>query len=346
MRIGSARLVGALALTAAVAAFAAGGASTATVDDTVVNGLGTELQSLDATGGAVMLELAGEPSAVTYTKARSLGASKADAGKAGKASKERNEQAQGAVLADLQSAGIDATPLYQVQSAYNGIAVQAAPGTIDELAALPGVAAVHVIPLVELDNHSSVPLIGALQAWGTYGKTGTGMSIAVIDTGIDYVHRDFGGSGSSADYAVARSAAANLPSPTSDNPAGFSIPGIYPSAKVVGGLDFAGDNYTRLRRRRGPRPGRRTRWTATATARTCPARPPARASTRTARLTQARTTARSTRRRWASARASRRGRSSTASACSGAQAAPPSPPPRSTGPPTRTGTATRPTTST
>ena len=244
MRIGSARLVGALALTAAVAAFAAGGASTATVDDTVVNGLGTELQSLDATGGAVMLELAGEPSAVTYTKVRSLGASKADAGKAGKASKERNEQAQGAVLADLQSAGIDATPLYQVQSAYNGIAVQAAPGTIDELAALPGVAAVHVIPLVELDNHSSVPLIGALQAWGTYGKTGTGMSIAVIDTGIDYVHRDFGGSGSSADYAVARSAATNVPSPTSDNPAGFSIPGIYPSAKVVGGWDFSGDNYT------------------------------------------------------------------------------------------------------
>ena len=61
-----------------------------------------------------------------------------------------------------------------------------------------------MIPLVELDNHSSVPLIGALQAWGTFGKTGTGMSIAVIDTGIDYVHRGFGGSGSAADYLVAR----------------------------------------------------------------------------------------------------------------------------------------------
>ena len=203
MGIGSARLVGVLALTAAVAAFAAGGASSAATDDTVVNGLGIDLQSLDATGGAVMLELAGEPSAVTYAKARSLGASKADAGNAGKASKERNEQAQSAVLADLQSAGIDATPLYQVQSAYNGIAVQAAPGTLAELAALPGVVAVHEIPLVELDNHSSVPLIGALQAWGSYGKTGTGMSIAVIDTGIDYVHRGFGGSGSSADYLVA-----------------------------------------------------------------------------------------------------------------------------------------------
>lgn len=242
MRMGSSRLVGALALTAAVAAFAAGGASSAATDDTVVNGLGVELQALDATGGAVMLELAGEPSAVTYTKARGLGASKADAGKAGKESKQKAEQAQGAVLADLAGAGIDATVLYQVQSAYNGIAVQAAPGTLAELAALPGVVAVHQIPLVELDNHSSVPLIGALQAWGSYGKTGTGTSIAVIDTGIDYVHRGFGGSGSSADYLAARSAAANPPAAT-DNPAGFSIPGIYPSAKVVGGFDFAGDAY-------------------------------------------------------------------------------------------------------
>ena len=113
-----------------------------------------------------------------------------------------------------------------MQSAYNGIAVQAAPGTLAELAELPGVTAVHEIPLVELDNHSSVPLIGALQAWGTYGNTGDGLSIAVIDTGVDYVHRGFSGSGSSADYTVATSAAANPPDPDL-NPAGFSLPGIY-----------------------------------------------------------------------------------------------------------------------
>src|SRR5918994_6689497 len=172
-----------------------------------------------------------------------LGASKADAGNAGKASKNANEQAQGAVLASIRSSGIDAVVLYQVQSAYNGIAVQAAPGAVSELAALPGVKAVHAIPLVELDNHSSVPLIGALQAWGSYGKTGAGMSIAVIDTGVDYVHRGFGGSGSSADYMVARSEAANPPA-ANDNPGAFSIPGIYPSAKVVGGFDFSGDAYT------------------------------------------------------------------------------------------------------
>jgi subtilisin family serine protease len=228
---------------AALVGVLATGAGSATSNDTQVSAEGASLQaSFDGTGGAVMLELAGEPSAVAYAKARGMGASKDDAGKLGKARKEANEQAQAVTLQALQSSGVDATPLYQVQSAYNGIAVQAAPGTLAELAELPGVTAVHVIPLVELDNHSSVPLIGALQAWGSYGNTGDGLSIAVIDTGVDYVHRGFSGSGSSADYTVATSAAANPLDPDL-NPAGFSLPGIYPSARVVGGFDFAGDDY-------------------------------------------------------------------------------------------------------
>jgi subtilisin family serine protease len=189
-----------------------------------------------------MLELAGEPSAVAYAKARRLGASEAAAGQTGVATKEANEAAQSAVVQRIAQAGIDAAVLYQVQSAYNGIAVQASAGEVDDLMKVPGVKAVHVIPLVELDNHSSVPLIGAPQAWSDFGKRGEGMSIAVIDTGVDYVHTGFGGSGSSADYTVAQSAAAN-PLWPNDNPSGFSIPGIYPSAKVVGGFDFAGDGY-------------------------------------------------------------------------------------------------------
>ena len=229
-------------LIAVIAAFAAGGANSASSDDTAVNGEGATLATIEQNGGAVMLELAGQPSAVAYANARALGASEASAGAAGVARKRANEQAQADVLDNIASAGIDATTLYQVQSAYNGIAVQADAGAVSDLMDLPGVKAVHVIPLVELDNHSSVPLIGSQQAWGTYGKTGTGMSIAVIDTGVDYVHRGFGGSGSAADYLVAGSAAANPPAAT-DNPAGFTIPGIYPSAKVIGGFDFAGDGY-------------------------------------------------------------------------------------------------------
>jgi subtilisin family serine protease len=242
MGMGLWRAARVVTLLAVVAAFAAGGASSAPTDDMTPQGDGATLASLERSGGAVMLELSGEPSAVAYANARELGATEAAAGQAGKARMRANEAAQSEVLANIQSAGIDATVLYQVQSAYNGIAVQAEPGAVSDLMDVPGVSAVHVIPLIELHNHSSVPLIGSQQAWGTFGKTGTGMSIAVIDTGVDYVHTGFGGSGSSADYVVAQSAAANPPAAT-DNPAGFSIPGIYPSAKVVGGFDFAGDAY-------------------------------------------------------------------------------------------------------
>jgi subtilisin family serine protease len=242
MRMGLWRATRVVTLLAVVYALAAAGASSAGPGDMTPQGDGATLATIEQNGGAVMLELAGQPSAVAYADARALGASEASAGATAVARKRANEQAQADVLANIASAGIEATTLYQVQSAYNGIAVQADPGAVSDLMDVPGVKAVHVIPLVELDNHSSVPLIGSQQAWGTYGKTGAGMSIAVIDTGVDYVHRGFGGSGSAADYLVAGSAAANPPDPD-HNPAGFSIPGIYPTAKVVGGFDFAGDAY-------------------------------------------------------------------------------------------------------
>jgi len=223
----------------AVLALVVSGASSA-ADPSAAESLVTEASA--ELVGPVMVELTGAPSAVVYADARKQGQSEAQAGNAAEARADANEAAQDRVLEAIDAQDIAATPLYDVQTAYNGIAVQAEAGAADALAALPGVKAVHAIPLVSLENHSSVPLIGGTQAWSSFGKTGAGMRIAVIDTGVDYVHRGFRGSGSAADYLVALSAAANPPDPDL-NPAGFSLPGIYPNAKVVGGFDFAGDAY-------------------------------------------------------------------------------------------------------
>ena len=133
-------------------------------DDMVVNAEHRP-ESLDVTGGAVMLELEGEPAAVTYAKARGRGASKEDAGRESKASKQAAEQAQAHVLGSLDA-------WHRRDAALPGpdrLQRNRGPGRArhDRRARrLPGVKAVHEIPLVELDNHSSVPLIGSLQAGG------------------------------------------------------------------------------------------------------------------------------------------------------------------------------------
>lgn len=116
---------------------------------------------------------------------------------------------------------------YQV--AYNGIKVQVAVSRLAALAALPGVVAIRPVSTYTIDNTASVPFIGADTAWQSTGATGSGVGVAVIDTGIDYYHADFGGSGNPADFA-------------NDNGLTIGTP-AFPNAKVVGGTDFVGDAY-------------------------------------------------------------------------------------------------------
>ena len=79
------------------------------------------------------------------------------------------------------------------------------------------------------DNTAGVPYIGAPQAWQNTGKTGKGVKIAVIDTGVDYTHANFGGPGTPAAFT--------------GNNGTIIEPGTFPTAKVIGGWDFVGDDY-------------------------------------------------------------------------------------------------------
>lgn len=242
MSIRRLRLAGALLAVAALVTTGGSAVGASGPSDAVVAGPETAVETLDSMVGPVMVELEGAPAAVAYADSEAQGASKADAARAGREQKGRNDADQRSVRSAIAASGIDAPELYSVQSAYNGIAVQVdTPGEAARLAELPGVKAVHAIPLVEADNASSVDLIGAHAVWEAFGETGDGMTIGVIDTGVDYVHTNFGGSGSSADYVVATSAGANVETADAHSP--FSIPGIYPNARVVGGHDLVGDAY-------------------------------------------------------------------------------------------------------
>ncbi|HQR12522.1 MAG TPA: S8 family serine peptidase [Casimicrobiaceae bacterium] len=121
------------------------------------------------------------------------------------------------------------------QSAMNGIKVSIPQNRLQELRSLPGVVGIKLVGTYDRDNTNSVPLIGAPLVWqGKAHIQGQGVKVAIIDSGIDYTHANFGGPGTVAAYQAAK-ATDTLPA----NPSQFG-----PAApKVKGGTDLVGDDY-------------------------------------------------------------------------------------------------------
>ncbi|SDT72042.1 S8 family peptidase [Actinoplanes derwentensis] len=127
------------------------------------------------------------------------------------------------------------TVLGAYQDAYNGIKVRVAADELESLAAAPGVVKVHALQLVKPDNVRGVAMIGAPAVWSAPDNLrGEGVKVAILDTGIDFTHADFGGPGTTAAYE-----AAHATETTAADPALFG-----PKApKVKGGIDLVGDSY-------------------------------------------------------------------------------------------------------
>ena len=125
--------------------------------------------------------------------------------------------------------------LARFQHAVNGIKIRATPEAISEIAKLPGVVKVMPIGVYTRQTSSSVPFIEAPATWqGPPNLRGENIRIAIIDSGIDHTHANYGGPGTVAAYNAAR-AASTLPA----DPAMFG-----PDApKVKGGTDLVGDDY-------------------------------------------------------------------------------------------------------
>src|SRR4051794_7562559 len=158
--------------------------------------------------------------------------SPAAAGAAAAAAKGQVTAAADQVIHQLPAAVPDAAVLYETSTVLPGVAVRADAADRDALAQLPGVAAVHPVAPLEVGNAGAATVVQAVQAWQALGNTGRGVSIGIIDTGIDYTHADFGGSGDVAQFEALQAAEAQ-PAPA----------GVFPNAKVLGGKDFAGDAY-------------------------------------------------------------------------------------------------------
>ena len=177
----------------------------------------------------VVLKLAGDPVAVVRSRVAGKKISVTD-----KLNIESSLAAQQAGLVSMIEAQ-GGTVLATFQNALNGIKVQAPADKIAAFASLPGVVEVKRVAVHDRLNAISVPFIGAPQVWdGSAGFRGEHVKVAIIDTGIDFTHANFGGPGTPAAYNLAFQGDA-LPA----DPALFG-----PNApKVKGGIDLVGDDY-------------------------------------------------------------------------------------------------------
>jgi minor extracellular serine protease Vpr len=176
----------------------------------------------------VMVQVVGEPSASVEGN---LGRDLSEAEKA------KIEADLKATQAGVQQAveKLGGTVVAGYQAAYNGLKVEVARNKTDEIAKIANVVAVRPLQLMKPDNTRGVALIGAPLVWaGLFGLHGEHVKIAVIDTGIDYTHANFGGPGTTAAYNAANA--------TDTLPADASLFG--PAApRVKGGTDLVGDAY-------------------------------------------------------------------------------------------------------
>jgi subtilisin family serine protease len=122
--------------------------------------------------------------------------------------------------------------LFRYDTLVNGFSASLSPGAASDLAARDDVKSVQPVSIVQKLNESSVPFIGADQVHDELDASGEGMTVAVVDTGIDYTHANYGGPGTVEAFE--------------SNDPNFVEPGTFPTSKVIGGFDVVGSNYDLL----------------------------------------------------------------------------------------------------
>lgn len=145
------------------------------------------------------------------------------------------DNTQRAILPNLTGPEIGGRVLFRATRSYNGIAMVVSPDKIEKLASMAGVKAVHPLhPKFRTAAFSDIDFLGTRTFWtkAPFGIHGENIRVGDIDTGLDYIHANFGGPGS-VGYGIVtdHSSPSSAPNP------------FFPTQKVPGGYDFAGDNY-------------------------------------------------------------------------------------------------------
>ena len=184
-----------------------------------------------AGGGAerrVIVELSGTPAAdgARLDSADAAGSSRMAA------RRQSIRAAQDTFLAGARNAGVHAGSVRRFGLLSDSVAMTVREGDLAALQRQPGVAKVVPDTPVHALTDVSVPLIGAPQVWAKKGPDGTpvrgdGITVALLDTGVDYRHPDLGaGFGPGHKVVAGHDFVNNDDDPMDDNGHGTHVAGI------------------------------------------------------------------------------------------------------------------------
>jgi subtilisin family serine protease len=141
------------------------------------------------------------------------------------------KQKQDSLMSQIRNMG--GSEIARVNKAHNAVAVAIPDARVADVAALPGVVQIRPVRDYGLSLGATRSYIGAV-AVNNAGYDGTGVVVGVLDSGIDYTHKDFGGPGTMAAYTAAYGTS------TTDH-ANTRRDGLFPTSKVINGYDFVGE---------------------------------------------------------------------------------------------------------
>ncbi len=152
-----------------------------------------------------------------------------------RAHRRRLDEDQTAFLDRGRRAAPDMQVLARTQLVLNAVFLEVDVSSLAELARDPSVARIAPVRDYEMFLPETVPHVGATAVQAA-GFDGTGVKVAILDSGVDYTHVAFGGPGTPGAYEDAYGVDPSDPSNTTRD-------GLFPTARVVEGFDFVGERW-------------------------------------------------------------------------------------------------------